>query len=551
MTQPQLAPIVEPAGNILVVDDTPANLKLLTEVLSQDGHTVRPAPSGRLGLSGARFLPPDLVLLDINMPEMSGFDVMEALKADPRTAEIPVIMVTVQDDIEAKEAAFSLGAVDYITKPFNRKEVRLRVRNHLALRRHQVRLQEWNQQLEAEIAERERLAREKELLAGHLRQAQKMEALGTLVGGIAHNFNNILSIIIGHTELAKDDLTPGAPAFGCLAEVEAAAARARDEVQRLLQFSRGVDEQRRPLPLAPVIGDALQTIRSHISENIRVETDIPDDLPPVEGEPIRLRQALAHLFQNAVEAMADTGGALSVRVSLSEEMGDESDRVECRLPGAYLRIDVADTGHGIPPAARERVFDPYFTTRGLANHAGMGLSIVHGIIRGHDGRITHQSRSGGGTLFRVLLPTASEAPAAPARLPTVSPAGTESIWLVEGDPMVARMLSWMLERLGYEVSAYTDPDAALSDFRDDPEAVDLAVLDADLLLGTGGDFSRELRARRAGLPLVHCTGYGQADVGGSGAGRRDRWLEKPVDRCTLARAVRDALDDTSMDGDPA
>lgn len=532
----------DPPGNILVVDDTPANLKLLTGVLSRDGHTVRPAPSGRLALSGARSRPPDLILLDINMPEMSGFDVMEALKADPGMADIPVVMVTVQDDIEAKEAAFSLGAVDYITKPFNRKEVRLRVRNHLALRRHRARLQEWNQQLEAEIAQRERLAREKELLAGHLRQAHKMEALGTLVGGIAHNFNNILSIIIGHAELAKDDLAPGAPAAACLAEVEAAAARGRDEVQRLLQFSRGIDEQRRPLPPAPVIRDALQTIRSNLPENIRVETDIPDDLPAVEGEPIRLRQALAHLFQNAVEAMAETGGTLSVRVSLSGEMDDESDRVECRLPGAYLRIDVADTGHGISPAARDRLFDPYFTTRGLANHAGMGLSIVHGIIRGHDGRITHQSRPGGGALFRVLLPTAPEFPAVPVRPASATPAGTESILLVEGDDMVARMLARILERLGYQASAYTDPDAALSDFRDDPDAFDLAVLDADLPLRDGGAVSRELRALRPEFPLVHCTRYGHSGAADCGADPRSRQLEKPADRRVLARAVRDVLD---------
>lgn len=404
-------------GNILVVDDTPANLKLLAGILSQAGHIPRPAPNGRLALSAAASRAPELILLDVNMPDISGFDVVEALKANPQTAEIPVIFVTVHGDIEAKEAAFRLGVVDYITKPFNQREVLLRVETHLKLRRLQRGLEERTGELEArtrelesEIKERERLAREKELLAHHLRQAHKMEALGTLVGGIAHNFNNILSIVIGHTELAMDDLPPDSPALPCLEEVETAATRARDEVRRLLEFSRGGEEARRPLASAPLLRDALQSLQAELSPEIRVETDIPDDLPPVEGEPIRLHQVLVQLFRNAMQAMDGSDGILTVAASVAEDADGESGDVACPIPGAFLRIEVSDTGHGIPESIRERIFDPYFTTRGMANHAGMGLSIAHGIVTAHDGRIIPSPRPEGGTTFCLLLPLAEKAP---------------------------------------------------------------------------------------------------------------------------------------------
>jgi signal transduction histidine kinase len=530
-------------GNILVVDDTPANLKLLVGVLSQAGHTPRPAPNGHLALSASAADPPELILLDINMPGLSGFDVIEALKADPETAGIPVIFVTVHGDIDAKETAFRLGAVDYITKPFNRREVLLRVETHLRLRRLELGLKERTRELEAEIVKRERLARDKELLARHLRQAHKMEALGTLVGGIAHNFNNILSVVIGHTELAKDDLAPNSAPFACLEEVETAAARARDEVRRLLDFSQGGEEARRPLASGPLLREAIQSLQREVPPDVRVETDIPEDLPPVEGEPIRLRQVLIQLFHNAVEAMEGTGGALTVSAAAADDAETESGGLECALPGAFLRIDVSDTGHGIPESIGERVFDPYFTTRGLANHAGMGLSIAHGIVAAHEGRIRHRPRPGGGTTFRLLLPVCRETPETPRPLPKTAPAGTESILLLEGDPVVARLLQRVLERLGYEITHFSDPAEALDRFRADPEAFSLAILDEAAAYRNGVGAAEEIRALRPGFPLLFCGGYrppGDAPARNEipGAIR----LQKPVDRCTLAGAVRAALD---------
>lgn len=530
-------------GNILVVDDTPANLKLLVGILSQAGHTPRPVPNGRLALSATAADPPELILLDINMPGLSGFDVIEALKADPETAGIPVIFVTVHGDIDAKETAFRLGAVDYITKPFNRREVLLRAGTHLRLRRLELGLKERTRELEAEIRERERLARDKELLARHLRQAHKMEALGTLVGGIAHNFNNILSVVIGHTELAKDDLAEDSPAFSCLAEVETAAARARDEVRRLLQFSQGGEEARRPLASGPLLRNAIQSLQTEISSEIRVEADIPEDLPPLEGEPIRLRQVLMQLFHNAVQAMEGTGGVLTVSAAVADDAEAESDGLVCAIPGAFLRIEISDTGHGIPESIRERIFDPYFTSRGLANHAGMGLSIVHGIVKSHEGRIRHEPRPGGGATFRLLLPVSRAEPEAPCPISAPAPAGTESILLLEGDEVVGRMLCRILERLGYQPAHFADPLEALDRFQSDPGAFSLAILDEGIAFRNGVSIAREIRHLRPGFPLLFCGGYRPP-----GSGPIDEEmpeiprLQKPVERCTLAGAVRAALD---------
>jgi signal transduction histidine kinase len=552
---PVSGPSVE-GGNILVVDDTPANLKLLAGILSRAGHIPRPAPNGRLALSAAASRAPELILLDVNMPDLSGFDVVEALKANPRTAEIPVIFVTVHGDIDAKETAFRLGAVDYITKPFNRREVLLRVETHLKLRRLRLGLEERTgeleartRELEAEIKERERLAREKELLAHHLRQAHKMEALGTLVGGIAHHFNNILSVVIGHTELAKDDLPRNSPALPCLEEVETAATRARDEVRRLLQFSHGGEEARRPLASAPLLRDALQSLRSELPPDIRLEMDIPDDLPPVEGEPIRLRQVLVQLFRNAMQAMEGSGGILTVAASVAEDAGGETDDMACPLPGAFLRIDVSDTGHGIPESIRERIFDPYFTTRGMASHAGMGLSIAHGIVTAHGGRIIPIPRPQGGTTFRLLAPVAREAPDRPRALPASAPAGTESILLLEGDPVVGRLLSTILERLGYAPTLFSDPLEALNRFQSEPDRFSLAVLDEDIADRNGFGVAEKIRELRPGFPLLFCCGYGPFGEAPADPEMPEiPRLQKPVDRCTLAGAVRNVLDRRPLKG---
>lgn len=527
-------------GNILVVDDNPANLKLLTGVLAEAGHRARPAPNGRLALSGARSLPPDLILLDINMPEMSGFEVMAALRADARTAEIPVIFVTVQDDIEAKETAFELGAADYVTKPFHRKEVLLRVDNQLRMTRLRAGLRKRTRELEAEIAERERLSREKEQLAVHLRQAHKMEAIGTLVGGLAHNFNNLLSIVLGNLELARSDLPPLSPAAEFLEEIESAAQRARDEIRKLLRFSRGAEEERRPLSIGPVLKDSLRFARSLVSPNMETRIEIADDLPPILGEPIRLHQALTQLYRNAVQAMPKTGGVLEIAVSrccVGAEF-DGGDR--CLMPGDYLRIDISDTGHGIPESIRERVFDPYFTTRGLGNCAGMGLSIVHGIVAGHEGRISHHARPGGGTTFCILLPVAEEAEAAPAENAVRSVVGTESLLLVESDPSTARMLGRILETMGYRTAVFTRSEAALARFLDAPADFDLAMLDADI---DAIPLANRIREARPDLPLLLCGAY-PAGTETEETLRLPgvRWLEKPAERRALAGAVRGLLD---------
>lgn len=282
------------------------------------------------------------------------------------------------------------------------------------------------------------------------------------MGGLAHNFNNLLSIVLGNVELIRFDLPPLSPASEPLEEIQTAALRARDEIRKLLRFSRGAEEERRAVEIGPVVEDSLRFVRTLFAPNIEIRVEIADDLPRVLGEPIRLHQALAQLYRNAAQAMAETGGSLDVSVSrkrLDTEF-DAGDR--CLMPGDYLQIDISDTGPGIPESIRERIFDPYFTTRGLGNCAGMGLSIVHGIVAGHEGRIEHHARPGGGTTFRLLLPAAEAAESPPATDAERAVGGTESLLLVENDPPISRMLGRILERMGYRTAVFTDPEAALA-----------------------------------------------------------------------------------------
>jgi signal transduction histidine kinase len=269
-----------------------------------------------------------------------------------------------------------------------------------------------------DISERKQAEAEKARLQAQLRQAQKMEAIGTLAGGIAHDFNNILTAILGFAELARQDSTPGSQLRDDLDEVMQASLRARELVRQILAFSRSSERQRLPLTLAPQVKEALRLLGAGLPANLEIRQHMADPQGMVLADPIHIHQMVMNLVANAAYAMGDQEGLLEVTLEGVEIDAQEAASHPDLRPGPHMRLTVSDTGRGMEPEVVERIFDPFFTTKKVGDGTGMGLSVVHGIVKEMQGVILVESRPGAGTTFQVLLPRLAppEGLSAPAAL---------------------------------------------------------------------------------------------------------------------------------------
>jgi signal transduction histidine kinase len=247
-------------------------------------------------------------------------------------------------------------------------------------------------------------------LESKLQQVQKMKSIGTLPGGIAHDFNNILGIIVGNTELAMDDVPEWDPARHNLEEIRTASIRARDVVKQILAFSRKTPQKMKPVRIIQIIKESLKFLRSSIPTTIEIHQNISSESDAVLADPTQINQVLINLCTNAVHAMGERGGVLEVRLEDIElDAGSSMDYYDLSS-GKYVRLTVNDTGHGIEPKILKRIFDPYFTTKGVGEGSGMGLSVVHGIVKRHGGGISVSSEPGKGTIFHVFFPCIEDEP---------------------------------------------------------------------------------------------------------------------------------------------
>ncbi len=380
-------------------------------------------------------------------------------------------------------------------------------------------------------------------LETQLREGQKLEAIGTLAGGVAHDFNNILTGIFGNVEIASLDLAPDHPAQERLAEVLLAAHRARDLVSQILIFSRRGEPKREILDSRPVIQEALKLVRSSLPSTIEIHSRLLDPVPLVMADASQIHQVLLNLATNAAQAMPD-GGRLEIAQQVVD-VDEELARQQLRLrPGRYLRLDVSDTGHGMEPAVLERIFEPFFTTKGPGEGTGLGLAVVHGIMENHDGAVTVQSDVGKGTCFHLYFPVVDTAASAEPHARTAPPRGHgELVLVVDDEPGVAQVATQMLRQAGYEVRTFTDPHRALEAFADDPAAFSLVLTDQTMPGMTGMELARELRACRPDIRIALVTGYAgrldEAQARRNGIG----WLVlKPYTGRDLAEVAHAALE---------
>ncbi|MDY0038974.1 MAG: PAS domain S-box protein [Desulforhabdus sp.] len=394
-----------------------------------------------------------------------------------------------------------------------------------------------------DITEKIRMNRERKQLREQIRRVQKMEAIGTLTGGIAHEFNNILAIILGSTELAIDETNPDSTTMANLNQVRAATLRAAHIVQQLLSFSRKSEKKRSPLKITPIVKEAALFIRNSVPASIQIHEEIDCDADMTMGDPSQIQQLSINLLTNAAEAMREKGGKLTLRLT-NQILGEERESGFQQLKsGRYVRLDVSDTGQGIDPHLLEKIFDPYFTTKGLGLGRGMGLSVVHGIVRDHEGGIHIDTKQGEGTTFSVLFPTIMEPTELPADSPEIVRGGTETILMVDDEEQLVSLGKTILEGLGYKVETSTDPVKALELFGADPDQYDLVITDMTMPHMTGSHLASEILKIRPQIPIILCTGYHeQIDEEKAKAAGIRAYLEKPLDRKRLAANVRQAID---------
>ena len=478
------------ALQLLLVEDNPAHAELIRRAFVSSDRPVsltvaRSLQEARVTLATAQ---PDLAIIDLLLPDGRG---LELLPGDERAACYPSVMMTSYGNEQAAVEAIKTGAVDYVVK----SDATLADMPHIAERA----LRAWGY-----ISERKRLE-------AQLRQAQKMEAIGTLAGGIAHDFNNILTAILGYTELALDDIRQESTAWNYLHEVRKAGLRAKTLVQQILTFSRRTEQLRTPVPLPLLIKEVLALLRASLPSTIEIRQEVTPDVGIVLGDPTQLQQVLLNLCTNAAHAMHVTGGRLEVRLEAVVVDAPMIARHPELQPGPSVCITVADTGHGIPPEVLERIFEPFFTTKGPGEGTGMGLALVHGIVTDHGGAVLVDSVIGQGTIFTIYLPRSAE-PAQSAASQEEAAAsgaqpGTECVLFVDDETILVSLGQAILQRLGYDVVACTSSVEALEVFRAAPRRFDLVITDQTMPHMTGEVLAQELRRLRSDIPIILCTGF--------------------------------------------
>ncbi len=380
-------------------------------------------------------------------------------------------------------------------------------------------------------------------MEGELAQAHKMEAMGTLAGGIAHDFNNILAAILGYADLAMDETPDASPAKFDIGEIIKAANRAKELVSHILSFSRKETQGRIPVQIALICQEALKLLRASIPTTIKIEQQIDLACGNILADPTQIHQVLMNLCTNAAQAMDADGGVMQVEVISTElHAGDLPDEPELK-PGHYVRLSVKDSGVGINPQYIDRIFDPYFTTKEAGKGSGMGLAVVMGIVKSHEGIITVDTNPGEGTQFNLYFPRIDEQIQGEQEDTEPLPTGVENILVVDDEEGLVDMMTRRVEQLGYRVTATSSSVEALELFAAQPDTFDLVLTDQTMPLLTGENLAKKILALRPDIPIIICSGHSsKMDAEKARLYGISAFIMKPVDQKKLAGTIRQALD---------
>jgi len=587
---------------ILIVEDSPTQAQQLQFILEAEQFSVDLAPNAEIALQRVADEAFDMIISDIMMPGLSGYELCDRVKKDAKGFNIPVILLSTLADPMDIIRGLECGADNFITKPYEPEQLIDRIQTVFQNRRARIQgklafgvevvflgkkfivnsekeqildlliatfedivrtnrgLQQSKAELVAAKAEIETYAlelerrveeRTKQLVEQQqqLAQSQKMEAVGQLTGGIAHDFNNLLTVITGAAEILSDDVTDQPELATTLAMIDEAAQRGAELTQRLLAFARKQPLQPRATDTNKLVSTAIKLLRPTLGENIEIESMFEEHAWPALVDPGQLTTAIVNLAVNARDAMPN-GGKLTLEtgnVRLDEAYAAANREV---LPGAYVMIAVSDNGTGIPAAIIDKVFDPFFTTKEVGKGTGLGLSMVYGLVKQSGGHIKIYCEDGLGTCIKLYLPSAAGRDVEFVGTTTAVPIqrGTETILVVEDDPLVRSYAIAQRRALGYRTIPAGNADEALA-FIDQGTRCDLLFTDV-IMPGSrnGRELAGELMRRRPELKVVYTSGYSQSAI--VHHGRLDPGvllLTKPYRRSELAQIVRAALNEARLD----
>lgn len=393
-----------------------------------------------------------------------------------------------------------------------------------------------------DITARKHAEEAKQRLEAQLRQAQKLEAMGTLAGGIAHDFNNILGAILGYGEMAQKSAAEGSATRRYLDNVINAGNRAKALVERILAFSRSGMGERVPVHVQSVVGETLDLLRASLPTGIEFQVSLDAGNASVIGDATQIHQVVMNLCTNAMQAMRG-GGTLGIALDCTTLEASRALLTGDLAPGKYVRLTVRDTGSGIEPKVLERIFDPFFTTKGVGSGTGLGLSLVHGIVNDLGGGIDVHSLVGTGTSFEIYLPVGGETSAPTAAAEKDTPRGNgETVMLVDDEEALVMLGEELLAELGYEPVGFTRSAAALQAFRADPQRFDVVLSDETMPDITGTELAREIRKLRIDIPIVLMSGYSGSRLSErAGAAGATDLLSKPLQARDIAESLARAL----------
>lgn len=510
---------------VLVVEDDDGIAYLQSQSLGRAGYKVLCASSEA---EANRYLSCDdidLIILDYRLPGgRTGLDLFAELKA--ACHDQPVIMVTGYGDETLIIQALRAGVRDFVSKSDGYLE-------YLPIAVERVLSQV---HLEKRLADSDR----------QLRQAQKMEAIGTLAGGVAHEFNNLLQAIQGYTRYAMEGLDPDDERSKDLQQVLNASDRAAALTRQLLGFGRREVLQMADIEPNVLVRDLVKMIRPLIGEHIKIDLTLAEDVGLVHADMGHVQQLLMNLCVNARDAMP-LGGQLIIKTENLQLTGSYCEFHQNVKAGRYLLLTVADTGCGIPPDVKDHIFEPFFTTKEVGKGTGLGLAQVYGVIQQHQGTIHVYSEVGAGTTFRVYLPTIDHAsPAVLAPTHEKARGGTETILIAEDDAMIRELAVRMLQRAGYNTITAADGEEAVRLFEENLDSVSLALMDVVMPRLSGRDAYQKMKAMKPTMPAVFCSGYDpQMAQVGFVVDDELPLLQKPFDPELLLETIRLALDEAS------
>ncbi len=380
-------------------------------------------------------------------------------------------------------------------------------------------------------------------LESKLRQAHKMEAIGTLAGGIAHDFNNILAAILGFTEMAREDTQSGSTVAMNLDKVLEAGHRAKDLIRKILFFSRQDESGRISLQPVAVLKEAIEMLRPSLPTTIEITLNIDSKVGLILADPTQIHQIIINLVTNAFHALEETGGTLDIALKEIDLSAEDLARTSDIEAGTFIQLSICDSGPGIAQDIKDKIFDPYFTTKETGKGTGMGLAIVHGIVKSYGGFISLYSKLGEGSAFHVYLPVVEKGILHKIEVVDQIPLGNERILFVDDEEILTEMTKNMLERLGYHVTVRKNSLEALITFQDLPHQFDLIITDQTMPGMTGADLAKRILQIRPDMPIILCTGYStiMSEKKAQALGIKG-FLLKPFTTRDIAVLIRKVLD---------